>query len=275
MISDAIVTPLLIVVSLSIILYAVFIFSNVNISEAMFRSGFLRRTSASDERIVCRGMKFDPRSLERGSMISSSSSLLLVITTGNLDQFFAQILQHIELLSRMFKHVNAVVIAPFGREYEIKELTNVTLEFKFIEGEYGGRSRDLFDVYRYQWEEHYGLLYQNRGEYLMVVEVDSPGRIFSRGILESIYHLSVHENISGVGFRTVTPRGRVYPRKSYGDIEGGSTQGMDWRRFLPEMLPYGKGFVEEKNWTMGIHKLPRTELKRYINTNMIYLVGDN
>lgn len=273
--SDGIVTPLLILTSLSIIFYAIFLFSNVNISDAMFRSGFLRRTSESDERIVCRGMKFDPRSLERGSMISSSSSLLLVVTTGNLDQFFSQILQHIKLLSRMFKHVNVVIIAPYGREYEAKELTNVTLEFKFIEGEYGGRSRDLFDVYRYQWEEHYGLLYHDRGEYLMVVEVDSPGRIFPRGILETVYHLSVHENISGVGFRTITPHGRVYPRRSPGDIEEGSVQGIDWKRFLPELLPYGKGFVEEKNWTMGIHKLPRTELKRYINTNMIYLIGDN
>jgi len=267
--------PIVLIVSLVVIGYAFVVFSNVNISTALFRGGFLGRTSEVDEKVACRPARFDGDVLRRGGEICLKSTLLLLITTERLEDMGAQIRRHIEVVAPLFKWVHVVVVAPFGRGFTC-DLENVTLSIKFTGKDFEtnsgkdfhANSGEEFRVYRYQWEEHYGILNESGADYRMNLDVDYPGRIFRRGIKESICYLDRNPGISGVGFRTIAPRGRMYPRR------GGTGS---WKKILPEGVPYGAGMVDSPEWDMGLYRIPPsrdTSGRRVMNTNMVYLIND-
>jgi hypothetical protein len=253
---DSYFVPFVATAAVFIILFSLLVLSRVNISEALFNPTFLRRTADIDERRVCRRLKINPLAVEEGRRVCSNARLLLITTTDNLARDRAQITQHLTLLSGLFHSISLVIVTPTRGDFR-HVLPNVTVEVKVVESEYGGCSPESFQLYRRHWEERYSLFHQNSCDYLLVLDMDKPGRIFKRGILESFAYIERRD--IAIGFRTVTPRGRF-------------SETSPW--YMPETLPYGGGMVKNDQWVMGIRKLPLKECEKYINTNMIYLWGE-
>jgi hypothetical protein len=252
---DSYFVPLVATVSVFVIAYALLIFSAVNISVSLFNPTFLRRTADIDERMVCRKLKFNPTIIERGRRLSLDSSLLLVTTTDNPQRDCPQIMQHLTVFCSIFREVKLVIVTPSNQGFPPGP-SNAVVEVKVVESEYGGSSRESFNMFRRQWEERYSLFYQNSHQYLVTMDMDFPGRIFKKGILESVAYLG--KGGRAIGFRTITPTGKTRP---------------DTPWYIPETLPYGKGLVKSDSWEMGIYKLPLGDVEKYVNTNMIYLRG--
>lgn len=258
--------PIVLLVSISIILFSFFALSDVQISDAFFSPRFLGRSSKNDERLVTRRVKFDSEVVDGGRQVASRSALYLLTSAAVLEKQVSQIYQHVRLLAPLFSKVFVRVITLSDQrpvDWNLPE--NVQIEVQQVVEDYGGRSKSSFEVYRRQWEEHYSQLPPSGSSYLLLLDTDVVGRIFPKGILESVGYLHSQPDISGIGFRTVVPGGKTYP---------GGGEGEDgWRKFLPERVPYAKGLVDHSSWRMGLYKLPLVRGGRKIlNTRMVYLI---
>jgi hypothetical protein len=258
--------PLIILVSISIIIFSLFALSDIQISDALFSPSFLRRVSKNDERIVTRRAKFDKEMIKRGSEAGLRGTLYILTSTMFVGKHVDQISRHVRVIAPLFGRVFLRIVTLPGQGPVSWDLPkNVEVDIREVGEEYGGSSRDSFQTYRRQWEEHYSLLPPSRSTYLLALDMDVPGRIFPQGILESVGYLDSHEEVSGIGFRTVVRGGRMYPER--GEEEG-------WTRFLPERVPYARDLIEHSNWRMGIYRIPLTNIgKKILNTRMIYLIG--
>lgn len=257
--------PIVLLVSLSMILFSAFALTDIGISDAFFSPGFLNRTSKNDEKIVTRRAKFDPELTKMGERVGLRSSLYLLTSAAILDKQVAQITQHTRLLSSLFSRIFLrIVTLPDQRPVEWNLPANVHVDIQEVKEAYGGSSKTSFETYRRQWEEHYSHLPPPDMSYLLLLDTDVSGRIFSRGILESIGYLQSHPEISGIGFRTVIPGGKMYP-KGVGE-EG-------WEKFLPVSVPYAQGLVKHSGWRMGFYRIPLNNLgEKILNTRMVYLI---
>lgn len=256
---------LILLVAVSIILFSVFALWDIPISEAVFTSGFLRRTSKNDERIVTRGAKWDERMIDLGRERGSQSALYVLTSAMILEKQTPQISQHIRVVSPLFSKVFLRVITIPGQQPPLWDLPeNVEVDIREMDAGYGGDSKSSFRQYVRQWEEHHSLLPPSRSAYLLRLDTENVGRIFPRGILESIGYLESHKGISGIGFRTVVPgRGGMYPTRGEG-------------KFLPERVPLARGLVDHPDWDSGIYRIPFAETgKRLLNSQMVYIIKPN
>lgn len=238
-------------VSISILVFSFLAFWDIPISDAYFTTGFLRRTSKNDERIVTRGAKWDERMIDLGRERGSQSALYVLTSAMILEKQAPQISQHIRVVRPLFAKVFLRVITIPGQQPPLWDLPeNVEVDIREMDTGYGGDSKSSFRQYVRQWEEHHSLLPPSRSAYLLRLDTENAGRIFPRGILESIGYLESHKGISGIGFRTVYPTSR---------------QGR-WRNFLPD----------HRVWDSGIYRIPFAETgKRLLNSQMVYIIKPN
>lgn len=259
--------PAAILVSLAIILFSVFALSDVKLSDALFSPGFLTRTSENDEKIVTRRANFDPELMEEGGKVGLRSSLYLLTSAPILDRQVSQISQHVRLLGPLFSKIFVRLITlPGQRPIEWVLPRNIHVDIQEVKEVYGGDSKASFDIYRRQWEDHYCQLPPPDTSYLLLLDTDKPGRIFPGGVLESIGYLHLHPEVSGVGFRTTIPGGKMYP-------EGVGEDG--WKIFISRSVPYAQGLISYSGWRMGLYRIPLKCGKsgeRVMNTRMVYLI---
>lgn len=231
-------TKLLIgVICIVLVVYAFLSTSMVNIPEASFTLGYLNRETPGDEFSVVRSRKFDKRMVEVGDTWAREDGRLLVVSlVRNCENSIWCMEKKIKVLSSVFKSVHVVVfendsedetrlrlldyacgrlimggdnvkvtvVNPFtmAENEEVCRSTNKAYTNNIKCGLHGAGSKRIAKM-SFLRNKALEYVYRHQKDYntLLLTDLDIIGRIFPRGIQETVGYLRKKRDIGFVSFR--------------------------------------------------------------------------